>query len=101
MLVFMNLPRHLRFKRENVLLVGILPGPNESSHDINTFLQPLVDELNKYLTGVNMKVHGYGTEKLVKRALLCGSCDIPNFDELESFSGYRKTAFLDLPYFIP
>ena len=44
-LVFMNLPRHLRFKRENVLLLGILPGPSEPSHDINSYLTPLVNEL--------------------------------------------------------
>ena len=76
-LVVMNLPRHLRFRRENVLLIGILPGPNESSHDINTFLRPLVNELSNFWTGVNMTVHGYKTDKLIKCALLCGSCDIP------------------------
>ena len=111
-----------------------------------------------------MKVYGNATQKLVKCALLCGSCDIPagrkafgflghsarlgcsrclvNFsgsvgdmdysgfnreswpsrsradhvdavksqknctsqsrlDDLESSSGYRNTAFLDLPYFTP
>ena len=87
-MVFMNLPRHIRFRRENVLLVGILPGPHESSHDINTFLQPLVDEFNEYLTGVNMTVHGEGTEKLVKCALLCGSCDIPAGRKAFGFLGH-------------
>ena len=32
-LVIMNLPRSVRFKRENVLLIGILPGPHEPSKD--------------------------------------------------------------------
>ena len=41
----MNLPRSLRNKAENVLLVGILPGPSEPT-DINGFLKPLLDELN-------------------------------------------------------
>ena len=76
-MVFMNLPRHVRFQRENVLLIGILPGPNESSHDINTFLRPLVDKLQSFWTGINMTIHGYATDKLIKCALLCGSCDIP------------------------
>ena len=163
-MVFMNLPRHVRFRRENVLLIGILPGPNESSHDINTFLRPLVNELLDFWTGINLTVHGHTSDKLIKCALLCGSCDIPagrkafgflshnakfgcsrclvsfsgsfgsmdysgfdrnswpprsradhlhavslqrqctsqsRLDELESSSGYRYTAFLDLPYFVP
>lgn len=30
----MNLPRHIRSKRENIILVGIIPGPEEPKHDI-------------------------------------------------------------------
>ena len=44
-LVLMNLPRHERFKRENVILVGLIPGPSEPQLNINTYLSPLVDEL--------------------------------------------------------
>lgn len=40
-LAVMNLPRHLRYKRRNLLLIGIIPGPAEPK-DINTFLEPLV-----------------------------------------------------------
>ena len=40
-LTVMNLPRTMRYKRENVLLVRIIPGPHEPSHDINSFLMPL------------------------------------------------------------
>lgn len=61
-MVCLNLPGRLHFKRENVLLIGILPGPSESSHDINTFLQPLVNELLNFWTGVNMPVHGHETD---------------------------------------
>lgn len=34
-LTIMNLPRSVRFKRKNVILVGILPGPSEPKRDIN------------------------------------------------------------------
>ena len=45
-LVIMNLPRNIIcFKQENVLLIGILPGPREPSKDSNSYLSPLVDEL--------------------------------------------------------
>ena len=41
----LNLPRETRFKQENTILVGLIPGPQEPSHDINSFLKPLVDDL--------------------------------------------------------
>ena len=87
-LVIMNLPRNVRFKRENVLLVGILPGPKESSHDINSYLRPLVDELLQLWNGLNMVVYGELTSKLVKCALLCGTCDIPAGRKAFGFLGH-------------
>ena len=44
-LVPMNRPREERFNPENVIIVGIIPGPKEPKGDINSFLNPLVDEL--------------------------------------------------------
>ena len=55
-LTIMNLPRSLRYKRQNVLLVGVIPGPSEPTHDINPYLQPLVNELLVFWKGVQMKV---------------------------------------------
>lgn len=46
-LVLMNLPRAVRYKRENILLVGIIPGPSEPPLNINRYLSPLVDDLLK------------------------------------------------------
>ena len=37
-----NLPREIRFKEENVILAGIIPGPEEPS-DLNPFLHPIVE----------------------------------------------------------
>ena len=45
-LVILNLPRSMRFKKENIILVGLMPGPHEPSLHINTYLDPLVQELN-------------------------------------------------------
>ena len=45
-LVIMNLPRTVRFKRQNVIVVGII-GPTEPDHDeLNNYLEPLVTELS-------------------------------------------------------
>ena len=39
-----NLPRNIRFKRENLIILGILPSPNEVSlHKINHYLAPIVN----------------------------------------------------------
>ena len=45
-LALMNLPRHIRFKRKNIIIVGLIPGPKEPSKIINSYLFPLVCELN-------------------------------------------------------
>ena len=44
-LVLMNFPRRVRFKRENVILVGVIPALKSKPSSLNTFLKPLVDEL--------------------------------------------------------
>ena len=53
--VLMNLPREMRYKRENVILIGLIPGPKEPDHDINTFVDPLVRELILLWSGRNMQ----------------------------------------------
>ena len=50
-LTMLNVPRHLRFKPENVIITGIIPGPKEpSQHEMNSYLRPLVKELNMLWT---------------------------------------------------
>ena len=70
-LVVMNLPRNERFKIENVILVGVIPGPHEPSGNINTYLSPLVDELLVLWEGWRV-----GSE-IVKGVLLCVASDLP------------------------
>ncbi len=77
-LTIMNLPRTMRFKRKNAILVGKIPGPSEPTHDINTLLYPLVNELTSFWTGITMEVHE-GTTVLkedIRCALLCCACDL-------------------------
>ena len=83
----MNLPREQRYKRENLLLIGLLPRPCEPKHDINTYLNPLVLEFKQFLKAVNMTIPEKSTQKLVKCALLCVSCDIP--------AGRKVCGFMD------
>lgn len=44
--VICNLPCEIRFKKENMLVLGLLPGPHEVKlHKINHYLAPIVDDL--------------------------------------------------------
>lgn len=56
--VIPNLPRDIRFKRENVILYGIIPGPSEPSLTVNTYLSPAVSELLDFWKGVELKIPG-------------------------------------------
>lgn len=78
-LTILNLPRFLRYKLENVIIVGIIPGPKEPEHDINSYLQPLVNELLVFFSGLTLRVNTpLGIiEENVKCILLCVSCDLP------------------------
>ena len=44
-LTVQNLPCEHRYKEENIILVGMIPGPKEPSLSINSYLSPLVEEL--------------------------------------------------------
>ena len=83
--VLLNLPRSIRFKKENVLLIGLIPN---MAHEppTNSFLQPLVDELLcAWNDGFNISLKG--TNVNVKCALLCVGCDIPASRKLCGFLG--------------
>ena len=89
-LTVMNLPRTLRFKQENVLLVGIIPGPREPALSINSYLTPLIDELLSFLKGVPMNVHGKGVHT-IRCALLCLACDTPACRKAAGFLSHSAT----------
>jgi hypothetical protein len=74
-----NLPRDMRFKRENMLVLGLLPGPNEVSlHQINHYLAPIVNELRLLWDGVTFdNTFEYQEPRKIRAALILVSCDIP------------------------
>jgi hypothetical protein len=57
-----------------MLLIGFIPGPKEPDHDINSFLNPLVSELEKFWVGVEM-MSSNGVAMEVRCALLSVACD--------------------------
>ncbi|GES95906.1 uncharacterized protein LOC110233779 [Rhizophagus clarus] len=72
--VICNLSREIRFKKENMLTLGLLPGSNEVKlHKINHYLSPIVDELLEFWDGIEIPAAG----KNIRVALICCSNDIP------------------------
>jgi len=48
-----NLPPDEHFQKDNILCVGIIPGPKKP-HDADSFIYPLMQELLKLSTGVSV-----------------------------------------------
>ena len=85
----LNLPRELRYKRENMILVSLIPGPHEPQHDINNFLVPLVDDLCKLWKGMDMEIKSIKSVKKIRCALMCVACDIPAGRKICGFLGHN------------
>lgn len=81
-LAIMNLPRHLRYKRENMILVGLVPGGKEKI-PLAHFLERLVDELQALWDNVSEVIHR-------RVALLAVACDVPAGRKLLGFISHSS-----------
>ena len=88
-LVLLNLPRHERYKLENVIIVGIIPGPSEPKLTANTFLKLLVEELQElWNRNIRFSVEGSLLKKSIRVGLVCVSCDIPAIRKIGGYMGH-------------
>ena len=88
-LSILNLPRNLHYKPENIILVGIIPGPKEPK-DVNNYIYPLVHELLQLWEGVLIKTSEHG-EVNIRAALLCVTSDLPATRKLCGFASHAAT----------
>ncbi|XP_061190105.1 uncharacterized protein LOC133197961 [Saccostrea echinata] len=87
----LNLPREERFKRNNIILVGLIPDC-KTEPPTNTFLQPLVDELQEAWVGYHLDSYTSPSDPVSFRlALLCVGCDVPASRKLCGFLGHSAT----------
>ena len=84
-IALMNLPRELRFKRENVLVLGIIPYFKHEPDNLETFINPLIGELNSLWRGANMFTNNSKDGVIVRAALLCIAANIPACRKLCGF----------------
>ena len=89
-LVVLNLPRSERFKEENVILVGLIPGPKEPRNHINSFLAPFVHDMKVLFDGVNVDLSDKGIIT-IRAVLACIACDLPATRKVCGFSNFNAT----------
>ena len=90
-LVIQNLPRAVRFKPENVIIVSTIPGPKEPDYNhLNPYLKSMVDDLLLLWEGVNFETpHSMLSSKLIRAALCYISSDLPATRKVCGFYGYH------------
>ena len=89
-LAILNLPRSERYKEENIILAGIIPGPKEPKQHINSLLLPLVQDLKKLYQGVTFQnpssCLGFTT---IRATLGCVTCDLPATRKVCGFANFN------------
>ena len=88
--VILNLPRELRYKFENIIVISIIPGPQEPKLNINTYLKPFVEELQELYKGVVLPCPGGAvTQRHVRASVACLAADIPASRKVCGFLGHN------------
>jgi len=63
---------------ENIIIVGIIPGPKKPKLTMNLFIGPLVNELNNAFKGWHIPTnHPVLKSVLIRLCIGCVTCDIP------------------------
>lgn len=95
-MICLNLPRSIRYKEENIYLVGIIPGPHEPSlHEINYLLTPLVDELLEFWDPGFFYSHtpAHPEGRWIRCALVPLVCDLPASRQMCGAAHYTSECF--------
>ena len=87
-MTIMNLPRAERFKEDNVMLLGVIPGPKEPSLNINTYIEPIVNDLLQLEKGIMMRDYSHAGNVYRFRLFSCSS-DLPATRKLGGFLSFH------------
>ena len=86
-MALLNLPRQTCYNQENIIICGLILGPKEPSHNITSFLEPLVTVLQTLWKGT--EIHLPSGTTVIKAALLCVSCDSPAMRKTANFLAHN------------
>lgn len=82
-IVLENLPQEIRFKRENVLIIGIIVSQVRTL----TLIYNLCWRTYKNFGKVNIN----GSAQIIRAAISCLACDVPAARKVGGFTGHRAT----------
>lgn len=95
-MIILNLPAHIRYRPENICLVGIIPGPKKPSMEqMNHFLKPIVDEFVPFWTHGKWfsKTPKYDMGRLVWALILLVICDLDASRAISGFTHFSHRCF--------
>ena len=94
-LVIMNLPREERFKEENMIIAGLIPGKKEPNcYQMDNILKILIQELNSLERHNLFTIKNESSQNIslfCKVRLLCVACDIPAARKVCGFLSHNAT----------
>lgn len=99
----MKFPPDIRYKLENIFLVGVIPGPNKPTlTQINHAVRVLVDELEVFWDpGVYFSRTSLYTEgRLVRLALMIIVCDLVAARQIAGLASHSASLFCSLCYLL-
>ena len=84
----LNLPREERYCAENMILLGVLPGPKGTGRAaLQGALRPFVAELEAAFDGISMRTADHPHGRRVRMFLFTVACDTPARAEVCGFMG--------------
>lgn len=96
-LACLNLPANIRYKYENLHILGIIPGPREPDlESINSYTRPLIDEMVElWDPGVRLSRTALRRcGRSVRGAIVCVVCDLPAARKVAALAGHKSDGFL-------
>lgn len=92
-----NLPISIRYKPENLILAGIIPGPHEPGvESINYFLQPIVDDFKiLWKQGISLisQDTGISARRMARAAIISVVADLPAAKKISGTLSHKADAF--------
>ena len=95
-LICLNLPAHLRHKREYTFQFANIPGPKEPSMEqVNHVLRPIVNQLLElWRTGIWLRrTQSYRYGRICRGILINISGDIPGIQKIGGFASHSSSSF--------
>ena len=80
----------MRFKWENIIVVGVIPGLDKEPESLNEFLVPLVKEIKVLWNGVYLNSSSCCIPLRFRAAIGCICCDVPAARKICGFKSYNS-----------